>query len=70
MTFFPYTTATQNPTSLTSSPLKKKQCPGVKDDPLNEDDDDDWRNKFNEIDGGASTHLEGIDKKQNIENHE
>ena len=67
---FSYATVTQNSTSPTDSPLKKKQCPEEKYDPLNEEDDDDWRNKFNDINGGVSTHVEGVDKTQNLENND
>ena len=59
---------TQRSSSPTSSPLKKKQCPEDKDDPINEDDK--WCEKFKEVDGGASTQAEGIQSTTNIENND
>ena len=61
-------TATQSSTSQTGSPPKKKICPEAKDDPLHEDNE--WCDKFNEVDGGAPAHAEGSDRTQNIENHD
>ena len=60
---------TQGSQSQTGSPPKKRLCPDGKDDPLNEDDDE-WRDKFKEVDSGASTQVEGNDNVQNIENHD
>ena len=58
---------TQSSTSQLGSPSKKKLCPEDKDDPLHEDDDE-WCEKFNIVDGGAPVHAEGSDRTQNIEN--
>ena len=62
-------TVTQGSQSQTSSPPKKRLCQDDKDDPLNEDDEE-WCNKFNEVDSGASTQVEGSNSVRNIENND